>query len=147
MLKFCLFMWNNDLQVPPHTVAGYATVAATTEGDIKRLVGVIWQVFDCKTGYCFFCITIALMGLIVVLILLAFFRSHVSYNFESLTVHDFCHLYYKYRYIIRLEGENTREDKVSSKIKVIMNIRYKLVVNLNTTTQGENAKLNHPQLP
>lgn len=40
MLKFYLFVWNNDSQVPPHTVASYATVATTTDDDIKRLVGV-----------------------------------------------------------------------------------------------------------
>jgi hypothetical protein len=53
MLKSCLFMLNNDSQVPPHTVASYATVATTTGDDIKRLVCMIWQTFDCKNGCAF----------------------------------------------------------------------------------------------
>jgi len=39
--KSWLYVWNNDSQVPPHTVAGYATAATAGEVDIKRLVGVL----------------------------------------------------------------------------------------------------------
>ena len=51
--KSWLYLWNNDSQVPPHTVAGYATAATSGEVDIKRLVGVLWQAFDCKIGCAF----------------------------------------------------------------------------------------------
>lgn len=71
MLKSCLFVWTNDFQVLPHSVAGYAT-AATAAGEIQRLVAIMWlKAFYCKIYHAFnfaATSTIALMSLIIVVV-------------------------------------------------------------------------------
>lgn len=103
-----------------------------------------------KLAVLFCCIAIALMSLIIVLILLPLFRGHVNYSFESLIVHATIFVIFIINIIIQ-EQENTREDKVSSKMNLIYNNKSNDAITNSKPqyklTQGESAKQNHHNCP